>query len=165
MYVQCEMYPSGMYLVRFSFKLATMESSSIEKILLKIGEIFKNNFHLHCAYSLIFSSGFGKVQIQLIFIGALILLTALNETLGTSFLLPASECDLNMTTQDKGFLSGMTFLGVTVSSYFWGFLGDTQGRKWVIMRALILSSFFSILSAFMKHFTLFVICRFMVGVL
>lgn len=107
--------------------------------------------------------GFGSVQVQLIVIGALILLTALNETLGTSFLLP-SACDFALSTSDKGFLSGMTFLGVTVSSYFWGFLGDTQGRKWVIFNALLFSSIFSITSAFVSNFTVFVVCRFMVGV-
>lgn len=122
-----------------------MESTSIEAALKEIG--------------------FGSVQVQLIVIGALILLTALNETLGTSFFLPASQCDLQLTTSDKGFLSGMTFLGVTVSSYFWGFLGDTKGRKWVILYALICSSIFSIASALMKSFSLFVFCRFMVGVL
>lgn len=110
-------------------------------------------------------TGFGSVQIQLVAIGALVLIAALNETIGTSFFLPASECDLQLTTSDKGFLSGMTFLGVTVSSYFWGFLGDTKGRRWVMLNALVLSSMFSILSAFMKNFSLFVVCRFMVGVL
>lgn len=121
-----------------------MESASIETVLEKIG--------------------FGSVQVQLIVIGALVLLTALNETLGTSFLLP-SACDFALSTSDKGLLSGMTFLGVTVSSYFWGFLGDTQGRKWVIFNALLFSSIFSITSAFVSNFAVFVFCRFMVGVL
>lgn len=109
--------------------------------------------------------GFGSVQIQLIVIGALVLLTALNETLGTSFLLPASQCDLGLSTSDKGFLSGMTFLGVAVSSYLWGFLGDTRGRRFVILNCLVFSSLFSISSSFVKSFPMFVFCRFMVGVL
>lgn len=112
-----------------------------------------------------FLIGFGNVQIQLIIVGAIILLTGLNETIGTSFFLTSAACDFEMTLSDKGLLSGMTFLGVTVSSYFWGFLGDTQGRKFVIMNALALSTFFSLLSVFMKHFGIFVFCRFMVGVL
>lgn len=104
------------------------------------------------------------MQIQLIFVGAIILITSLNETIGTSFFL-AAACDFELTTSDKGLLSGITFLGVTISSYFWGYIGDTKGRKFVIMNALVLSTFFSLLSVFMKHFELFLFCRFMVGVL
>lgn len=122
-----------------------METATVEKVLLQIG--------------------FGSVQVQLIIIGALVLLAALNETLGTSFLLPASQCDLELTTRDKGILSGMTFLGVAASSYLWGFLGDTKGRRFVILHSLILSSLFSVTSVFVKSFPLFVFCRFMVGVL
>jgi hypothetical protein len=55
--------------------------------------------------------GFGNVQIQLLFVIALILLTVLNETMGISFLLPSAQCDLNLSTRDKGLVSGMTFLG------------------------------------------------------
>lgn len=56
-------------------------------------------------------SGFGKVQIQLLFMIALILLTVLNETMGISFLIPAAQCDLDLSTRDKGLVSSMTFLG------------------------------------------------------
>lgn len=139
-----------------------MEATSVEKVLQKIGNLMKFLDDEIIEKDIL---GFGRVQVQLIVIGAFILLAALNDTLGTSFILPASQCDLELTTRDKGFLSGMTFLGVTVSSYFWGFLGDTKGRRWVILNALIFSSLFSILSAFMENFLLFVACRFMVGVL
>lgn len=33
------------------------------------------------------------------------------ETLGISFVLPVSECDLRLTTQNKGVLSAIGFLG------------------------------------------------------
>jgi VNT family MFS transporter (synaptic vesicle glycoprotein 2) len=33
------------------------------------------------------------------------------EILCVSFILPSAECDLGMTTKDKGFLSSMTFVG------------------------------------------------------
>lgn len=109
--------------------------------------------------------GFGKIQIQLIFVGGLALIAALNDTLGTSFILPASQCDFQLTTSDKGIISSSTFLGVTISCYFWGFLGDFKGRKWVIARALICSSIFSTISALVENFAVFLVCRFLVGVL
>ena len=44
------------------------------------------------------------------------------ETLCVSFLLPAAECDLNMTSSDKGLLTSMTFLGMLIGGYFWYFV-------------------------------------------
>lgn len=90
-----------------------MESRTVESVLRKIG--------------------FGSVQVQLIVIGALTLLTALNETLGTSFLLPASVCDLDMSTSDKGILTSMTFLGVTISSYFWLAFGSQLEKIYKVL--------------------------------
>lgn len=47
---------------------------------------------------------------MLIVVG-LIMIAVINETMGISFILPAAQCDLNLTTEDKGRLSSMTFIG------------------------------------------------------
>lgn len=59
-------------------------------------------------------AGFGRVQVQLLLIIALILFNVLNETMGISFLIPAAECDLDLTLSAKGLLSSMTFFGETL---------------------------------------------------
>ena len=51
------------------------------------------------------------MQILVLFAAFLILANTLAETMGISFVIPAAVCDLNLTTSDKGLLSGMTFLG------------------------------------------------------
>lgn len=55
--------------------------------------------------------GYGRSQLEILFVISLILITSLNENIGTAFLLPAAQCDLNMSTQDKGLLSGMISFG------------------------------------------------------
>lgn len=57
--------------------------------------------------------GFGKVQVQLMCLIGMILITVLTETMGVSFLIPAAQCDLNLSVTDKGLLSGMTYFGNT----------------------------------------------------
>ena len=76
-----------------------------------------------------------------------------------------AECDLSLTTQNKGVLSGISSIGIIVSSHFWGFLADTKGRKSVIVPTLILSFFFSFLSSLSTNFSTLVICRFLCGFL
>lgn len=51
------------------------------------------------------------------------------------------------------------------SSHLWGFLSDTQGRRIVMLYTLTASTFFSVSSAFVQNFTLFLVCRFLVGFL
>lgn len=108
--------------------------------------------------------GFGRVQIEIAFVINLVLFTVLNETMGISFIVPAAECDLNLDSKDKGILNSMVFVGIMISSFFWGFLSDTKGRRLAILHALSYSTFFTIISLFIQNFTLFAICRFLVGV-
>ena len=56
-------------------------------------------------------TGFGKFNYFVIFIGGLNMISVLLELLGISFVLPVSECDMNLTTQDKGVLSGVAYAG------------------------------------------------------
>lgn len=38
-------------------------------------------------------------------------MTVICETMGVSFYMPAAQCDLNLSTTDKGLLSGMAYFG------------------------------------------------------
>lgn len=55
--------------------------------------------------------GFGKFHVFLLLICGLANSSDAIEILCISFVLPSAECDLKMTSTDKGFLSSITFLG------------------------------------------------------
>jgi VNT family MFS transporter (synaptic vesicle glycoprotein 2) len=113
----------------------------------------------------VYCEGFGRVQIELVFAIMLVLINVFSETMGISNLIPAAECDLQLTSSTKGILSSMAFFGIMVSGYMWGYLGDTQGRRWVMLWSLLFSTIFTVISTFVTHFGLFLACRFMTGVL
>lgn len=71
---------------------------------------FSNNGGVHVS-----STEFGKFNYFLIFVCGAILTTVLLETLGISFVLPVSECDMELTTQDKGILSAIGFGGSSMA--------------------------------------------------
>uniref|UniRef100_A0A8D8ARY4 (northern house mosquito) hypothetical protein n=1 Tax=Culex pipiens TaxID=7175 RepID=A0A8D8ARY4_CULPI len=54
---------------------------------------------------------FGKVNYFLIIVAGTILAAVLLETLGISYVIPVARCDLEMTTQEKGVLSAVSFAG------------------------------------------------------
>jgi VNT family MFS transporter (synaptic vesicle glycoprotein 2) len=106
---------------------------------------------------------FGKFNFTLIFLSGLILGCALIETSCMNLVNPIAQCELNMTSFHKGFLGSIGFVGIILSSHFWGFMADTRGRKRTVIVALLLASFFSICSTFAKSFWVIALFRFLNG--
>ena len=100
-----------------------------------------------------------------------------------SFILPSAECDLHLTSVMKGTLSAIVFLGnvkrlvdswkicqnsnillfltgMMVGGYIWGGLGDSLGRRGVLMVSMVFNSLFAMGSAFALDFPSFVTLRF-----
>lgn len=109
--------------------------------------------------------GFGKFNYILILVAGVIITATSFETLGISFVFPVAECDLTLTTQNKGVLSGITSIGIIASSNLWGFLADRKGRKSVIVPTLVLSFISSFFSSLSTNFGMLVVCRFFCGFL
>lgn len=109
--------------------------------------------------------GFGKFNYILIIISGVALNTVLFETLSIGFILPLAQCDLELTTKDKGFLSAIAFAGIISSSHLWGFLADTIGRKRIIVPTLFISFLCTLISCFSTGFWILAISRYLCGFL
>lgn len=94
----------------------------------------------------------------------MVLANVLLETLGISFVLPVSQCELNWTIEEKGVLSAVGFIGIIISSHLWGFLADTMGRRKVIRPTLLMGFVFSVLSSFSNSFGVLVTFRLLNGI-
>jgi MFS transporter, VNT family, synaptic vesicle glycoprotein 2 len=110
-------------------------------------------------------TGFGKFNYALIILSGAVLGCVFLETVSINFILPVAQCDLNLTTSDKGVLSAVGFIGIIVSSHLWGFLADTRGRKTVIVPTLFIAFGITIVSSFISNFKVLVVLRFLNGFL
>jgi VNT family MFS transporter (synaptic vesicle glycoprotein 2) len=72
--------------------------------------------------------GFGPFQWLLSFVCLMANASDAIEILCISFVLPSAECDLNLSTNDKGYLSSVTFAGMMIGGYLWGTLADISGK-------------------------------------
>nr|XP_029716305.1 synaptic vesicle glycoprotein 2B-like [Aedes albopictus] len=106
---------------------------------------------------------FGKFNYFIIIISGTILAAVLLETLGISYVIPVAECDLLLTTKEKGVLSAVSFAGIITSSHLWGFLADTRGRKKVIVPTLFLTFTATVISSFTTRFWVIALFRFLAG--
>jgi MFS family permease len=88
------------------------------------------------------------------------------EIIGIGYYLPVAECDLGITSKlDYGIINGFAYAGLVLSYYLWGLIGDTKGRKKVLIPTLLVSVIFSILTSFTSSFWLFAVLRFFNGFL
>ncbi|XP_020814662.1 synaptic vesicle glycoprotein 2B isoform X1 [Drosophila serrata] len=107
--------------------------------------------------------GFGRVQWLVLIAAGLLLMMVINETMGMSYITIVSQCDFEMNSMDKAIMSAASFIGIFCSSYFWGYLSDTVGRRPVLIYTTIAGNVLSLCSTVIPNYWLYVFLRFGVG--
>ncbi|XP_071449373.1 synaptic vesicle glycoprotein 2B-like [Hetaerina americana] len=105
----------------------------------------------------------GKFQFGVLGACGLFYIACAFQTFCISYLLPSAECDLRMTSSDKGILNSSPFIGSLVGACIWGKLADSWGRRSVILTALAIDAVAAILSSLMQTFWPFVFFRLITG--
>lgn len=80
-----------------------------------------------------------------------------------AFILPVSECDLNLTTSQKGILTSVPYIGIICSSHLWGYLADTLGRRRIIQPSLFMAFATTFIASFSSNFYFFASLKFLNG--
>ncbi|KAH9637064.1 hypothetical protein HF086_013880 [Spodoptera exigua] len=81
-------------------------------------------------------TGHGKYNYGLLLTCFVLIIAMGIDIFGLGIIVTASTCDLNLTLSQIGILSSMSFAGIIVMSYPWGYLSDTRGRRLVLMWAM-----------------------------
>lgn len=85
------------------------------------------------------------------------------ETMCMMFIIPAAQCDLNLTLSTKGILSSVSFCGVVAGSYIWGYIADTHGRRTTVIISLLAGTITTLLCTLVPWAPLFIVLRFLNG--
>lgn len=127
------------------------------------------------------ATGFGKFNLILMLLFIPAGWTSVLQTVSMSYVLPAAQCDLNLSVRDKGMLNAAPYIGIqentsfigiltyvliagmACSGLFWGFIADTVGRKKLLVVGYFLDGTFVLLSGFSQSFTFLVVCKFFGG--
>lgn len=109
--------------------------------------------------------GIGKFNYAFVVLAGLTISVASYETLGISFIFPIAQYDLDLSTQQKGILSGITSVGIILSSFMWGFLADSKGRKKVIVPTLFMTFVSTACSSLSTSYEILLVFRFLSGFL
>ncbi|XP_076766331.1 synaptic vesicle glycoprotein 2C [Xylocopa sonorina] len=80
-----------------------------------------------------------------------------------AYILPSAECDLNLSSEQKGLLNVSFLLGGVVSSLFWGVFADAYGRRYILLLTLFSDSILSIAGSFSQSFKVLLLFRALSG--
>lgn len=108
---------------------------------------------------------FGKYNFILIAVSGCLMTSAFVELTSINVIFPVAQCDLDLTTADKGILGSIGYVGVILSSHLWGFLSDTRGRTTILIPTLLVAFLMTFLSSLVNNFWLMLILRFLNGFL
>ncbi|KAK9303031.1 hypothetical protein QLX08_005189 [Tetragonisca angustula] len=103
--------------------------------------------------------GYGKFHYGfLLLCGAMFVCVGFQNGIN-AYILPSAECDLGLTSEQKGLLNVAFLLGGVISSLFWGVLADAYGRKHILLLTLLSDSILSIGGSFSQSFKWLLIFR------
>ncbi|KDR17464.1 synaptic vesicle 2-related protein [Zootermopsis nevadensis] len=107
--------------------------------------------------------GFGKFQVKLsLFTGLCWMADSMEMTI-LSILSPALHCDWHITRYQQALTTTIVFLGMMLSSTFWGNLSDRYGRKQALTLCAVLLFCYGLLSSLAPNFLWILFLRGLVG--
>ncbi|XP_019884460.1 synaptic vesicle glycoprotein 2B [Camponotus floridanus] len=108
-------------------------------------------------------AGIGKFQYLLI-IGIIPISWGSSiDTANMSMILTSAECDLGLSLFDKGLLNAITYVGMMLSGFMWGYLADVKGRKKIILYGYLADGICNIFAGFSQNFETLVFFKFLSG--
>ncbi|KAL1458080.1 hypothetical protein WDU94_008254 [Cyamophila willieti] len=107
--------------------------------------------------------GFGKFQAKLsLFTGLCWMADSMEMTI-LSILSPALHCDWQITRYQQALTTTIVFMGMMLSSTFWGYVSDRYGRKQALTLCAVLLFYYGILSSLAPSYTWILFLRGLVG--
>lgn len=108
-------------------------------------------------------TGYGKFHYILLAVCGFVSTSEEMDVISMSFILPSAQCDLNLSTQSKGWLNSIIFIGMMAGAYLWGSVADSLGRKKVLIAISFMNALCIVASSFSQNYELFMLFRFLNG--
>lgn len=80
-----------------------------------------------------------------------------------SYILPAAECDFQITLNQKGLLNAITYAGMITSAILWGVLADSKGRQKVLAVGFLADGICALAASFSQDTLTLMIFKFFDG--
>ncbi|XP_015181733.1 PREDICTED: synaptic vesicle glycoprotein 2B-like [Polistes dominula] len=109
------------------------------------------------------ATGYGKFHVLLYLAIIPVSWASSFDTGNISVILPAAECDLQLSLIHKGILNAVVYIGMVSSGLIWGYLADVRGRKSILVYGFMADGVCNVLSGFSQNFETLLFFKFLSG--
>uniref|UniRef100_A0A0K8SSY1 Synaptic vesicle glycoprotein 2B n=3 Tax=Lygus hesperus TaxID=30085 RepID=A0A0K8SSY1_LYGHE len=109
-------------------------------------------------------TGYGRFHYFLLSVCGFVSTSEEMDVISMSFILPSAQCDLDLNTYTKGWLSSIIFIGMMIGAYVWGSIADALGRRKVLIVISFMNALCIVASSFSQSYMFFMFFRFLNGV-
>ncbi|XP_011500842.1 PREDICTED: synaptic vesicle glycoprotein 2B-like isoform X2 [Ceratosolen solmsi marchali] len=81
-----------------------------------------------------------------------------------SYVLPSAECELKLSMLDKGLLNSMSFAGMIITSFVWGFIVDAFGRRKIMVYGYLCTAICTLATSFSPASWQLILFKFVDGI-
>ncbi|CAG9580136.1 unnamed protein product [Danaus chrysippus] len=106
-------------------------------------------------------AGFGLYSIVLLSLSGLIIISLVCIAYASTIIVPASACELETTTSQKGLLAAVPVIALLLGAVPWGYLTDIYGRKRMLIILLSSSAIFNGLASISVNWIMLLILQFL----
>ncbi|XP_052758185.1 synaptic vesicle glycoprotein 2B-like [Galleria mellonella] len=106
-------------------------------------------------------TGFGKYNFGLLLVCSWTLQAMGMDLFGTSFVVAAAVCDLELNMQQRALLTAMPLVGVVAGAQLWGYVSDTKGRRLTLVLSMSVGFVFAALSSFAPDWRTMALLKFL----
>ncbi|XP_041968029.1 organic cation/carnitine transporter 7-like isoform X2 [Aricia agestis] len=104
-------------------------------------------------------AGAGKFQFAHCALMVATLSAAILEIIGSSYILPAASCDLDIPDHLRGIITSIPNIGIILTATLWGRAADNLGRKPVLLLSTAIAGIFGMMASLMPNLLGYVICK------
>ncbi|XP_013192846.1 uncharacterized protein LOC106136750 [Amyelois transitella] len=109
--------------------------------------------------------GFGLYSYLLLVLTGMVIMSYSCIVFSNTVLIPISSCDLKIGSFQQGLLVAMPSIGAILGALFWGYLGDTHGRRRMLLTSLFLGATTNALSSLSVNWFMLIVVQFIASVL
>ncbi|XP_076259765.1 synaptic vesicle glycoprotein 2B-like isoform X2 [Rhynchophorus ferrugineus] len=109
------------------------------------------------------TAGYGSFHYEILAVSALSIISMGFQNGLSSYVFPAAQCDLNLTSYELGILNMAFMIGGIASCFLWGALADNFGRKKILILSHLLDATVTLTCSMLPNLLTMLICRFLNG--
>ncbi|KAL0831770.1 hypothetical protein ABMA28_001309 [Loxostege sticticalis] len=106
-------------------------------------------------------TGFGLYSVLYILMTGLAIIAFACISYSTTFILPTSACELATTVAQQGVIAAAPVVGLMLGAPFWGYLGDTRGRRGTLMLSLLSTALINLVTSISVNWIMLLIFQFL----